>query len=192
MASFLIPGKLYKYHFVFWECGVKMLKLPVPEMSGTARRKFLSSSFLWRNVRGPIEKFVDSPYYSESKLCGGAVTVSFSKYLPWQAMHFLQHSTHSSKQRAADRSSLRNFLPRSSLFMVGKEQKSHGTRSELNSVFGLDKVDRWNPIKTSSIQSRSRPMQFWAFPTVKRELRGKKFRSDERSAARFRELDGAL
>jgi len=28
------------------------------------------------NIRGPFEKFVDSPYYSESKLCGGAVTVS--------------------------------------------------------------------------------------------------------------------
>jgi hypothetical protein len=39
---------------------------------------------------------VDSPYYSKSELCGGAVTVSFSKYLPWQAMH-LQRSTHFSK-----------------------------------------------------------------------------------------------
>jgi hypothetical protein len=28
---------------------------------------------------------MDSPYYSESELCGGAVTVSFSKYLSWQA-----------------------------------------------------------------------------------------------------------
>jgi hypothetical protein len=45
-------------------------------------------------VRGQFEKFVDSTYYSESELCGGAVTVSFSKYLPWQAMHFLQRSTH--------------------------------------------------------------------------------------------------
>jgi len=30
-------------------------------------------------------KVRDSPYYSESELCGGAVTVSFSKYLPWQS-----------------------------------------------------------------------------------------------------------
>jgi hypothetical protein len=36
---------------------------------------------------------VDSRYYSESELRGGAVTVSFSKYLPWQAMKFLQRST---------------------------------------------------------------------------------------------------
>jgi hypothetical protein len=26
-------------------------------------------------IRGPFEKFVDSPYYSESELCGGAVAV---------------------------------------------------------------------------------------------------------------------
>jgi hypothetical protein len=48
-------------------------------------------------IRGPFVKFVDSPYYSELELCGGAVTVSFSKYLPGKAMHFLQRSTHFSK-----------------------------------------------------------------------------------------------
>jgi hypothetical protein len=48
-------------------------------------------------LRGPFEKFVDSPYYSESELCGGAMTVCFSKYLPWQAMHFSRRSTHFSK-----------------------------------------------------------------------------------------------
>jgi hypothetical protein len=47
--------------------------------------------------QGPFEKFVDSTYYSESELCRGTVTVSFSKYLPWQEMHFLQRSTHISK-----------------------------------------------------------------------------------------------
>jgi hypothetical protein len=52
---------------------------------------------------------------------------------------------------------------RSSLFMAGKAQKSHGVRSELNSVFGLEKVDRWNPVRTSAIQSRSRPMRFLGF-----------------------------
>jgi hypothetical protein len=39
--------------------------------------------------------------------------------------------------------------------MVGKAQKSHGARSELNSVFGLENVDQRNPIRTSAIQSRS-------------------------------------
>jgi hypothetical protein len=68
-----------------------------------------------------------------------------------------------SRKRAADRSSLRNFLTRSFLFMVGKAHKSHGARSELNSVFGFEKVDRWHPIRTSAIQSRSRPMQYLGF-----------------------------
>jgi hypothetical protein len=36
------------------------------------------------------------------------------------------------------------------------------------------------------------PCDFWAFPIMKRELRGKKFRSDQRSAARFEEVGGAL
>jgi hypothetical protein len=49
------------------------------------------------HLQGSFAKFVDSPYYSESEFCGDAVTVSFSKYLPWQAMHFLQRSTHFSK-----------------------------------------------------------------------------------------------
>jgi hypothetical protein len=36
------------------------------------------------------------------------------------------------------------------------------------------------------------PCDFWTFPTMKRELQGKKFRSDQRSAARFWEVGGAL
>jgi hypothetical protein len=36
------------------------------------------------------------------------------------------------------------------------------------------------------------PCDFWAFPSMKRELRGKKFPSDQRSAARFREVGRAL
>jgi hypothetical protein len=56
----------------------------------------------------------------------------------------------------------------------------------------LEKMDRWNPIRTSPIQSRSIPLRFLGSPTMKRELRGKKFRSDQRSAARFREVGGAL
>jgi hypothetical protein len=36
------------------------------------------------------------------------------------------------------------------------------------------------------------PCDFWAFPTMKREFRSKKFQSDQRSAARFGELSGAL
>jgi hypothetical protein len=50
----------------------------------------------------------------------------------------------------------------------GKAQKSHGEIFELNSVFGLEKVDRWNPIRTSTIQSRSRPMLFLGFSNHKK------------------------
>jgi hypothetical protein len=50
-------------------------------------------------VRGPFAKFMDSPYYYDSVLCGVVVTVSFSKYLPWQATRFLQRYTHFSKTR---------------------------------------------------------------------------------------------
>jgi hypothetical protein len=39
----------------------------------------------------------------------------------------------------------------------------------------------------------SPPYDLWALPTMKRELpAGKKFLSDERSTARFREVGGAL
>jgi hypothetical protein len=47
--------------------------------------------------------------------------------------------------------------------MVGKAHTSHEARSELNSVFVMKKVDRWNPIRTSAIQSKSRPMRFLGF-----------------------------
>jgi hypothetical protein len=36
------------------------------------------------------------------------------------------------------------------------------------------------------------PCDFWAFPTMEREHQGKKFRSDQRSTAHFREMGGAL
>jgi hypothetical protein len=39
--------------------------------------------------------------------------------------------------------------------MVGKAQKSQGARSELNSAFGLEKVDQWNHIRTFAVWSTS-------------------------------------
>jgi hypothetical protein len=44
-----------------------------------------------------------------------------------------------------------------------KPRNRMGGRSELSSMFGLKKVDRWNPIRTSAIQSRSHPMRFLGF-----------------------------
>jgi hypothetical protein len=48
------------------------------------------------------------------------------------------------------------------------------------------------PLEHPSYSPDLAPCDFWAFPTNKRELRGKKFQSDQRSAARFREVGGAL
>jgi hypothetical protein len=48
------------------------------------------------------------------------------------------------------------------------------------------------PLEHPSYSSDLVPCDFWAFPTMKKELQGKKFWSDQRSAARFREVDGAL
>jgi hypothetical protein len=36
------------------------------------------------------------------------------------------------------------------------------------------------------------PCDFWAFPTKKRKLQGKKFQIDQQSAAFFQEAGGAL
>jgi hypothetical protein len=66
-------------------------------------------------------------------------------------------------KHAADHWALQNFLPLSSLSTTGKAQTSHGVRSEMNSVFGLEKVDQLNPIRTSAIQYRSQPLQFLGF-----------------------------
>jgi hypothetical protein len=126
-------------------------------------QNFLQVSTSRSFVRDPFAKFLDSPCNSESELCGGAVTVSFSKYLPWQAMSFVQRSTHFSKTCCRPLITSK-FLASELLFHGWKVQKSYGERSELNSVFGLLKVDRRNPIRTSAIPSRFRLI-----------LRGKKF-----------------
>jgi hypothetical protein len=77
--------------------------------------------------------------------------------------------------------------------MVGKVQKLHEAR------YGL--CDRCSngvpPIHSFQaehiIQFISRAMRFiLGFPTMKMELRGKKFQSDQRSSARFPEVGGAL
>jgi hypothetical protein len=115
----------------------------------------------------------------ESELCGGAVTVSFSKYLPWQAMHFLQRSTHFLK-RAVDRSSLRNFLPRGFLFMVGNARHRIGRDLDCMAdvLTGFHRSTFSKP--NTELNSDLAPRDFWSFPTMKRELlRGKKFRSDQ-------------
>jgi hypothetical protein len=70
---------LFTFHLVFWSnySSLKCISLYLNASSSIAVYVCVCLY-----VRGPFEKFVDSHYYSESKLCLGAVTVSFSKYLP--------------------------------------------------------------------------------------------------------------
>jgi hypothetical protein len=73
-----------------------------------------------------------------------------------------------SRKRAADRWSLRNFSPRSSLFMVGKAQKSHGTRSGLYGGCS-NGVPRIHFFQTEyRILFRSRPMRFLGVSNYKK------------------------
>jgi hypothetical protein len=67
------------------------------------------------------------------------------------------------RKRAADRWSLRNFLPRSSLFIVGKAQKSHWARSGLygGCSNGAPPIHFFEV--EHRIQFRSRPMRFLSF-----------------------------
>jgi hypothetical protein len=77
------------------------------------------------------------------------VTISFSKYLlPWQAIHFLQRSTYFSKTCCRPLITLK-FLTSELPFHGYESPEIAWARYELNSVFGLEKVDRWNPIRTS-------------------------------------------
>jgi hypothetical protein len=127
------------------------------------------------HTQGPFAKFVDSPYFSESKLSGGAVTVSFSKYLTWQAIHFLQRSTHFSKTCCRPLIASK-FLASELPFYGWKSPEVAWGEIWIEFCVRLGKVDQWSPIRTSAVQFRSRPMRFLGFSTMKRKLRGKKFR----------------
>jgi hypothetical protein len=119
----------------------------------------------------PFAKFVDSPYYSESELCGGAVTVSVSKYLPWQAMHFLQHSTHFSKTCCRPLITSK-FLASELLFMVRKAINRMGRDLDCMAdvLMGLYRSTFSKPNR--EFNSDLAPCDFWSFPTMKTELRG--------------------
>jgi hypothetical protein len=68
-----------------------------------------------------------------------------------------------SRKHAADRWSLRNFLPGNSLFVVGKAQKSQGARSGLygRCSNGIPSIHFFQA--EHGIQFRSRPMRFLGF-----------------------------
>jgi hypothetical protein len=59
-------------------------------------------------------------------------------------------------------------------------------------MFQWGSTDPLFPSRTQNSIQISPHVVFGAFPIMKRELRGKKFQSDQRSAARFREVGEAL
>jgi hypothetical protein len=82
------------------------------------------------HIREPFEKFMDSHYYSESELCGGAVTVSFFQATPLASdallttLHpLLENVLQTVCRKLQEDNETGSFLPRSSLFMVKKAQK---------------------------------------------------------------------
>jgi hypothetical protein len=78
-----IPQEV-KLFIKFWECLLSFSSeySVIPARSSKNLNIKIKNTTISLVLRGPFEKFVDSPYYSESKICGGTVTVSFSKYLP--------------------------------------------------------------------------------------------------------------
>jgi hypothetical protein len=89
---------------------------------------------------------VDSSYYSESELCGGAVTVSFFFVVPSLAndavlttlYRLLGNVMQTVCRKLQEDSGTGGFLAsdRSSLFMVGKALKFYGARSGLSRLDG--------------------------------------------------------
>jgi hypothetical protein len=123
----------------------------------------------WTHLITPSRNFVEVHWRSR-----------FRSTSPWQEMHFLQRSTNFSK------TCCRPLI--TSKFLASELSfQSHGAR------FGFEKVGQWTPLEHSPHSPVLSPCDFWAFPTMKRELRRKKFRiSDQRSATFFREMGGAL
>jgi hypothetical protein len=149
---------------------------------------FQLAPVVWKFLRGPFAKFAVSPYYSESELCGGAVAVSFLKYVPWQAMNFL-HRLLENLLQTIDRFEISCL---GTLFSLLEKPRNRMGRDP-DSVAALMVFHQSTFSKPNTeFNSDLAPCDFWTFPTMKRELRGKKFRSDQRFAAPFREVGGAL
>jgi hypothetical protein len=136
---------------------------------------------LWTHFITPSWKFVEVQWWSLFQ----------STSLGKQCTSYNAPST--SQKCAADHWSLQNFLPWSSLFMVGKAQKLPGGEIWIEFCVWIGKsgpVEAYQNICHNSPDLT--PCDFWAFPTMKWDLRGKKFRTDQWPAAHFWEAGGAL
>jgi hypothetical protein len=93
---------------------------------------------------------------------------------------------------AANYWSLWNFLPQSSLFMVGKPRNCVGWNLNWILCSAWIKWIGGTPLEHPPYSPDLTPCDFLAFPTMKRELWAKKFQSDQQSAACFQEVGGVL
>jgi hypothetical protein len=80
-----------------------------------------------------------------------------------------------SRNRTADRWSLRNFLPRSSLSWL--EKPKNRMRRDLDCMADVLMGFHWSTFSKPNTEFDSDlvPCDFWAFPTMKRELWGRNF-----------------
>jgi hypothetical protein len=99
-------------------------------------------------LRRPLEKFVDLTHYSGDGL--------FFE-IPPLASDALLTTLHPLLENVLQ-TALRNFLPQSSLLMVGKAKKSHGARSGLYGGYS-------NGIPTIHFFQAEHRIQFRSFPT---------------------------
>jgi hypothetical protein len=115
-----------------------------------------------------------------SRNSGGVVTVSFSKYLPRQAM---LHSLLKNVVQTVDHFKISCLgAPFSWL-----EKPRNWVGRDLNWIL-CSVWKKWigrTPLEHLPYSPDLTPHNFWAFPTMKRELQGKKVWSDQRSTAHF-------
>jgi hypothetical protein len=138
------------------------------------------------HIRGSFEKFLDSHYYSESELFGGwRCSDGLFFEVPPLASDALLTTLHPLLENVLQTEISCLGAPFS---WLEKPRKRMGR--DLNWIL-CSAWKKWiggTPSEHPLYSSDFAPCDFWAFPTMKRELRGKKFRY----AARFREVGGTL
>jgi hypothetical protein len=144
-------------------------------------------------IRGPLAKFVDSPYYSQSelRLCRWGDGLFFQ--VPPLASDALLTTLHPL---------LENVLQTVDHFEISclrapfswLEKPRNRMGRDLDCVADVLKGFHRSTfsVPNTEFNSQLATCDFWAFPTMKRKLWGKKFRSTQQSEARFREVGGAL
>jgi hypothetical protein len=89
-----------------------------------------------REIRGPFEKFVDSPQqFGTLWRCGDGLFLEVSPLASDELLTtfhpLLENELQTVCRKLQEDSGTGGFLPRSSVFMTGKAHKSHGPRSGL-------------------------------------------------------------